>query len=212
MLGIAGVHRSGKSTLAKEFADQYDMNYLETDVSSVFEELGLDPAVTYDFATRLKVQRAILRHVDKLYGIAEREERNNTITDRTPLDLLMYTYAEVAGDNLSEADTAALAAYTEECFEVLNRRFGMIMVLQPGIPIVEAPGKASTNTGYMEHLNMICLGLMSDERVKVKSAFIPRSVTDLQRRVNATYHTFEKFARRAENDLMNEVERGVSIH
>lgn len=210
MLGIAGAHRVGKSTLAKAFADEHDMDYLSTEVGSVFEELGLDPAVTYDFSTRLKVQRAILRHVDKLYGAVE--DRDNTITDRTPLDLLIYTYAEVAGDNITEEQNAELKAYTADCLEVLNRRFGMVMILQPGIPVIAAPGKASLNESYIEHLNLLCLGFMSDERVKVKCAYIPRSCTDLQRRIDATYRTFESFFKAAENEVLNELEHGNSVH
>lgn len=210
MIGFAGAHRTGKTTLAQEFADRYDCEYLATSVSSVFEEMGLDPAVTYDFATRLKVQRAILKHLDRVYGQAE--DDSNTVTDRTPLDLLLYTYADVQNDNLTDEDAAALEQYTNDCIEVLNRRFNMLMIVQPGIPIVPAPGKASLNVSYMEHLNMLALGLMSDERIQVRVAYIPRGMTDLDERVEATWDTFMKFVEHSERILMNEVENGQSIH
>ncbi len=210
MIGIAGAHRTGKSTLAQEFADRYDCDFLETSVSSVFEEMGLDPAVTYDFATRLKVQRAILKHLDRVYGQAE--DDLNTVTDRTPLDLLLYTYADVQNDNLTDEDAAALEQYTLDCIEVLNRRFNMVMIVQPGIKLVPAPGKASLNTAYIEHLNMLALGLMSDERIKIRVAYIPREMTDLDERCEAMFDTLNRFIEHSEQNLQGEVERGNSIH
>lgn len=210
MIGIAGAHRTGKSTLAQEFADRYDCDFLETSVSSVFEEMGLDPAVTYDFATRLKVQRAILKHLDRVYGQAE--DDLNTVTDRTPLDLLLYTYADVQNDNLTDEDAAALEQYTIDCIEVLNRRFNMVMIVQPGIKLVPAPGKASLNTAYIEHLNLLALGLMSDERIKIRVAYIPREMTDLDERCEAMFDTLNRFIEHSEQNLQGEVERGNSIH
>lgn len=210
MIGFAGAHRTGKTTLAKEFADRYDCEYLETDVSSVFEEMGLDPAVTYDFATRLRVQRAILKHLDRVYGQAEDDV--NTVTDRTPLDLLLYTYADVQNDNLTDEDAAALAQYTADCIECLNRRFTMVMIVQPGIPIVSAPGKASLNTAYIEHLNLLALGLMNDERIETRVAYIPRAMTDLDERTDATFDTLTRFIERSEQNLLSELERGNHIH
>lgn len=210
MIGIAGAHRTGKSTLAQEFADRYDCDFLETSVSSVFEEMGLDPAVTYDFATRLKVQRAILKHLDRVYGQAE--DDLNTVTDRTPLDLLLYTYADVQNDNLTDEDAAALEQYTIDCIEVLNRRFNMVMIVQPGIKLVPAPGKASLNTAYIEHLNLLALGLMSDERIKIRVAYIPREMTDLDERCEAMFDTLTRFIEHSEQNLQGEVERGNSIH
>ena len=210
MIGFAGAHRTGKTTLAKEFADRYDCEYLQTDVSGVFEEMSLDPAVTYDFATRLNVQRAILKHLDRVYGQAEDDV--NTVTDRTPLDLLLYTYADVQNDNLTDEDAAALAQYAEDCIECLNRRFTMVMIVQPGIPVVPAPGKASLNTAYIEHLNLLALGLMSDERIETKVAYIPRAMTDLDERTDATFDTLTRFIERSEQNLLSEIERGHNIH
>lgn len=210
MIGFAGSHRTGKTTLAKEFADRYDCVFLETSVSSVFEELGLDPAVTYDFATRLKVQRAILKHLDRIYGQAEDDV--NTVTDRTPLDLLLYTYADVQNDNLTDADAEILAEYTADCIEVLNRRFNMVMIVQPGIPLTPATGKASLNVAYIEHLNMLALGLMSDERIEARVAYIPRKMTDLDHRVEATYNTLTMFIEHSEQLVLNELESGNRIH
>lgn len=210
MIGIAGSHRTGKTTMAQEFADRYDCDFIQTDVSGVFAEMGLDPAVTYDFATRLKVQRAILKHLDRVYGQAE--DDLNTVTDRTPLDLLLYTYADVQNDNLTDEDAAALEQYTLDCIEVLNRRFNMVMIVQPGIKVVAAPGKASLNTAYIEHLNMLALGLMSDERIKTKVAYIPREMTNLDERVDAMFHTLTRFIEHSEQNLLGELERGNSIH
>jgi hypothetical protein len=46
----------------------------------------------------------------------------------------------------------------------------MVMIVQPGIPIVPAPGKASLNTAYIEHLNLLALGLMSSSGLVLLTA------------------------------------------
>lgn len=212
MLGFAGAHRTGKSTLAKEFAERYDLDYLETSVSSVFEELGLDPAVTYDFATRLRVQRAILKHLDRLYSAIDPEDLDATVVDRTPLDLLMYTYAEVLPGLLSPQELDDLMLYTAECFALLNRRFRLITIVQPAIKVVPAPGKAALDLAYMEHLNTLCMGFMNDERMKTKVAYIPRHMVDLDKRINAVLDVLERFCTQAERMTIKRLERGVHLH
>ena len=59
MIGIAGAHRTGKSTLAQEFADRYDCEFLETSVSSVFEEMGLEVLSISHFPFNQRSRRVI---------------------------------------------------------------------------------------------------------------------------------------------------------
>lgn len=199
MIGIVGCHRVGKTTLARKFAEQYGFTFVETNVSGVFAEMGLDPKLTYDFTTRLSVQKRILKHLNTVYAQYQREHDTDIITDRTPLDLLIYTYAEVAGNNLTDAETEELIAYTEDCLETINRRFSFILALQPGLPVIETAGKGAVNPAYLEHLNTLTIGLVGDERVKVKTAYIPRHITDLDRRLNALWMSYRSHFDRQAN-------------
>ncbi len=182
MIGLSGAHRTGKTTLAKALALKCGVKFVETSASSVFAELGLDPAKTYDFSTRLTVQEAILDRFDKIYG---ENVVHDCICDRTPLDLLGYTLAEAIGNVVTPEDQARLNKYVERCFDVANKRFSTFIIVQPGIPLIEEEGKAALNSAYIEHLNSLILGLSVDERLKATHFYLPRRLTDLQDRIAA---------------------------
>lgn len=181
-ISLIGSHRTGKSSLARAYAERRGVPFVETSVSAIWRELGLDPAETYDFETRLMVQEQILKRVDALYG---KFAGLDFITDRSPLDMAAYTIAEAIGDRVPDHCQERLAQYVNDCFEVTNRRFGMVFLIQPGIPLVDEPGKAAMNVGYIEHLNSLILGLSVDERLTCSHFYIPRAVLDFEERLQA---------------------------
>lgn len=180
MLGLCGAHRTGKTTLARQFAEAKKWRFEATSVSAMFKELGYDPAQKFDFKTRLKIQEEILDRLTKFY---QEISGMNVITDRTPIDLLGYTYAEAIGDVVSEEDQAALDRYADRCFELTNRYFSAVVIVQPGIPIVAEQGKASANKAYIEHLNAVMMGLLQDPRMKSSIAYIPRAKLTVEDRI-----------------------------
>jgi hypothetical protein len=181
-IALIGAHRSGKSTLARAYAQRRNIPFVETSVSAIWRELGLDPAVTHDFETRLTVQEEILKRIDALYG---RFAGLDFITDRSPLDMAAYTLADAIGDRVPAGCQERLAKYVNACFEVTNRRIGMVFLIQPGIPLVEEPGKAAINAGYIEHLNSLILGLSVDERLTSNHFYLPRTMLDFEARMQA---------------------------
>ena len=68
MIGLSGAHRTGKSSLARAFAEKHGIPFVETSASQVFKDLGVDPAATHDFSTRLTVQEEILKRFDAMYA------------------------------------------------------------------------------------------------------------------------------------------------
>lgn len=194
MICLSGSHRVGKTTLAKAYALKFDIPFVETSASAVFKSMGLDPAVTYDFSTRLTVQEEILKVFEAIYAKYAAKE---AITDRSPLDLLGYTLAEAIGHTVLLEDQERLSRYTAKCFEVLNKRFSTVIVLQPGIPVVYEEGKAAINNGYIEHLNSLIIGLSVDERMKTAHFYIPRALTNLVDRIGAVNYAVSKARKRA---------------
>lgn len=182
MLGLVGAHRTGKTTLAAEVAKTQQWEFAQTSVSQIFKSLGYDPAQEFDFATRLTIQEEILKRMDAFYAKCA---GMNVITDRTPIDMLAYTMAEAIGDRVSEEDQGRFEAYANACFDITNRRFTEILLVQPGIRLVHEEGKAVLNSAYIEHLNSLMLGLCSDERLKIPHFYIPRHRTDLAKRVGS---------------------------
>lgn len=181
MIGLAGAHRTGKTTLARAFANETAVQFVETRTSAVFEEMGLDPKKDYPFDVRLDIQNKILKSAESLY----KKANTNFITDRTPLDMLAYTMADVQRDNMTESDVREFEKYMERCYEVTNKYFASIIVVYPGIPMVDEPGKAPANTAYVEHIAMLVMGLAVDERLKAGRHYISRSNLNLDDRIRS---------------------------
>ena len=204
MIGLMGAHRCGKTSLAKAFAEKHNIAFVQTGASAVFKDMGLDPATHYDFQTRLTVQEEILRRFDVQYAEIGAKL---AITDRTPIDLLAYTMAEAVQQAVLEDQQARFKKYVQNCIDVTNKRFGVLLVVQPGIKVVAEEGKAALNDAYIEHLNSIILGLSVDERIKAAHFYIPRHMTSLEERLAALDFATERARKRAETER-----EGAVIH
>jgi predicted ATPase len=180
MIGLCGSHRTGKTSLAKAYAEKHGILFLETPTTAIFKELGIDPAAPMDFATRMLAQETIIECFDQQYAAVAGKA---VITDRTPVDTLGYMLGDISGATVAPQDEERLARYVQRCYDVLNRRFSALMLVQPGIEVVPAPGKASLSKAYIEHLNSLMLGLQCDQRVKVPHFYLPREVVDMTERI-----------------------------
>lgn len=178
-IGLCGSHRTGKTTLAKEISSGTGMPFVKTGTTEVFEQSGLDPAEPMDFKTRIWIQHQIINAAKEVW----KAEQGNFVTDRTPIDMIAYTLGDIRG--ATEVDFNELKNYMDHCFEVTNRYFTRLAVVQPGIPLVYEKGKAELNRAYIEHLNTVIIGLCSDERLECSSMVIKRNVTDIGDRVTS---------------------------
>lgn len=166
-VGLCGSHRTGKTTTATKLAHDNDIPFVETTTSAVFARHDLQPSSPMDFSTRLWIQDKVLAAAEEIWG-----QHRHFITDRTPLDMLAYTLADIQGR--TQVDFAALEGYVQRCFAATNHYFASLCVVQPGIPLMAAPGKAALNEAYIEHLNTLVLGLCLDERQQVPFSVMPR--------------------------------------
>lgn len=154
---------------------------METTSSGVFKELELNPKLDYPFSTRIMVQRKILESADKVYCGA----REVFITDRTPLDMLAYTLADVTRQNMDDKLEKEIESYTNDCYEILNRHFSVVTLVQPGIPLIDETGKAPASPAHMEHISNLIFGLLVGSRFVGENYYIPRHVTDIEERMEA---------------------------
>lgn len=180
MIGLTGSHRTGKTTLAEAFAKQTGIPFVRTSGSKVFADLGLDPQANYPFETRMGIQEHMLRAFSRQYASAS---SGLFIADRTPIDLMAYTLADVMREPHSEEMEKRISAYMDGCFDVLNRHFSMIVVVQPGIPMEADPTKAPIGNAYVEHVANLVMGLTVSERIAAQHFYIPRDMLDLTARV-----------------------------
>jgi hypothetical protein len=209
MIGLCGAHRTGKTTLAKAYALKSGATFLETSVSAINRELGFDLTKEHSFAERLDHQEKILARIDAIYAAHVGED---VITDRTPLDMISYTLAEAHGDRVADEDQERLARYVQRCIDVTNRRFGVLILVQPGIPVIAEEGKAAANRAYIEHLSAICLGLLSDERVTPTHFYIPRRTLSLNDRVEAVEFAVNRAQAKTLQLIQTAVGAGALLH
>ena len=182
-MGLAGSHRTGKTTLAVAIAQKKNIVFVKTDTSAVFKQQGLHPAAPMDFNTRLWIQNHIIEAAVQIW----QSEPGDFITDRTPLDFMAYTFADIQG--ATEVDFAALTTYLNRCVTVTNQLFNLLVVLQPAIPLVYEPGKAALNPAYMEHLNRIIQGLCHHDELTCPTMIIKKDIIRLEERVAAIVDT-----------------------
>ncbi len=180
-IGISGAHRTGKTTLAKRFAEETGVHFLKTSASATFERLGFSPKLDYPFETRMQIQSEILSDMMADYAKAPKM----FITDRTPIDLMAYTLADVGRETIQSEDTGfILRNYLETCVEVTAKYFHGIVIIQPGIPIVEEKDKAPGNYGYLQHINNLVVGItLSKFHQNMNCLIMHDYVTDLDERM-----------------------------
>lgn len=179
MIGLLGAHRVGKTTLAKAYAEKHKISFLETNVGGIMAKYGFKFREPMTFDKRLDMQETVLMEVTQLYKGAP----GNSITDRTPLDFIAYTMAEVTGESVPAELEERYERFINECYAITNYFFSVLTLVQPGIPVVDEPGKASLSLAYREHLNTIFLGILASERVKVAHWHYRRETLDLETRV-----------------------------
>jgi hypothetical protein len=184
-IGLCGSHRTGKTTLAEAIFQRTGMPFLKTVTSEVFQQCGIDPSGPMDFTKRLWIQHKILDSAEKMW----QAEKKQFVTDRTPLDMMAYTLADIQGT--TEVNFDELEGYLGRCIDVTNTFFALLVLVQPGIPLMHEEGKAALNEGYLEHLNYVILGLCNDDRVRGACVYLHRSLTSLDDRVNTVLNELE---------------------
>ncbi|MGE0886302.1 MAG: AAA family ATPase [Blastocatellales bacterium] len=176
-VGMCGAHRTGKTTLAMELAQLTGKQFVRTRVTEVFKQHGLHAAQDMDFETRLNIQYRILEACEEDWQKAEAD----FITDRTPVDFLAYTLGDIQGK--TEVNYESFETYFKRCIDLSNRLFHTLIVLQPGIPLTEAEGKAALNKAYIEHINSLIIGLCHDQRVNSRIITVERGVIEFDERI-----------------------------
>jgi hypothetical protein len=130
-----------------------------------------------DFQTRLFVQNHVLDAAEQVW----QESARPFISDRTPIDMIAYTLGDIQGK--TEVDFNLLSQYIDRCFASTNQFFQNLAIIQPGIPLVYEDGKAALNAAYIEHINILVIGLCSDRRLKTNVFCNARDVINLKTRI-----------------------------
>ena len=187
MIGLSGSHRTGKSTMAKAWAEKHGFAFIPSQASKVLEEKGLSLSANLPFAVRLDAQRHIL-------DAAKKQLESVTgpfISDRTPMDMAAYAMADVM-KGTAYGSEHLLEKYVQDCYDVTNLHYDRIVIVPPGIPYVEEPGKPPFDIGYQEHHHLLCIGLICDYRCQVTSIQLDRNTIGLEDRIGILDEQWEE--------------------
>ena len=144
--------------------------------------MGISPQADLDFSFRLTIQEEILKSLTEQYKAAK---NGIFIADRTPVDMMAYTLAEVQRTTMTPELDERLQAYMRRCVGVCNQYFGTLIVVQPGIELVDDPTKAPANYGYIEHINALVCGLVTRGDLTAQHFYISRETTAMEGRLKA---------------------------
>lgn len=161
LVGLTGTHCTGKTTLAKTVADEYGYGFIRTSISDVLKGMSLDPSKPMTVRQRVDAQMAILDTLESQWNQAIMNPDLIWITDRTPVDLMAYTFGDISLYNLPSAQEANDLSLCQRAYESACRKFDLVIQVQMGIPVVEDPeGKlrAGTCPIYRKKLEVLIRG------------------------------------------------------
>lgn len=147
--GIAGSHRSGKTTLARAVSLELGIEYLDANVSSVITGLGFTPKQELPFKERLMVQNAILDSMAFKYAMMGDKP---FITDRTPLDVLGYTFAEIRRETLDDDLRMAFQQHVMKAVDICVTHLWGVLIVAPLYGAPESETSAQACPIYMQHV------------------------------------------------------------
>lgn len=176
-IGLSGAHRTGKTTVARAFAEANSCPLILSSATQVAKDMGIKVDIGMPMSERLAFQEEVLRRFTQVYE--ESSGGGLFIADRTPLDFAAYLLTDwhpALPDGNDYNDE--IVDYVRRCMEVTERYFYLVSVIQPGIEYVTGDGKPAKNELYQELMNTTLIGLGSDLRVRNHFYLMPRQVTN----------------------------------
>jgi len=161
LIGISGVHGTGKTTLARLAAEELNGAFVPTSTSDVFRKMGFDPAKPMSFEDRLAVQEEVLKVLSLQWGEAAGQI---AFTDRTPFDLIAYTLADVDSyADVSDQVSYQVDGYISRCVRAYREHFHQVAIT-PNV-LLAAPGeteklRANLASPYRAKFHRLLLGSM----------------------------------------------------
>lgn len=179
-IGLAGAHRTGKTTMAKRFAEDHGCEYVTISMTQIMADMGLEPADIQDVQTRLKVQRKAVQACDRMFV----GRKTAFIADRTPIDVAAYTIADAVQGFYGPEYSDEAVKIVDDCLDITNMAFSGILHVHPSphIKYVMEPGKPKPDNMYQLHIDAVIGGLLGRHTVKPPVWFISGEVHDQNQR------------------------------
>ena len=184
-IGFVGAHRTGKTTTAMTAAKQMGLKFIPVPTTEVAKKMKFKFGNPCLF-TSMQFQMEVLNVAMECYDKADNQY---FITDRTPIDMMAYAYANVNETTLRknsedlEIIESLYTAYESCCARALQGYFGSLFYVQPGIPIKKDDSKGHHSPSYIKHINRIVGGLLIPVRPPIRVHVFPENLLNLKDRV-----------------------------
>lgn len=154
MFGFTGAARSGKTTLAKRVSEEIAIPYFDAATTQAAKEAGFNAVGNLPIGERMELQEFLLKTYLKRVEDAPRP----FITDRTPLDMIAYTMAEVSMHGTTLEQGKRIHKYYEDCLKAVNNLFHLIIIVRPLPFYTVDPTKPPENPAYQWHTQLLMEG------------------------------------------------------
>lgn len=180
LIGLTGVQRTGKTTLAVEFCNQYQANYVDASISTYIAQLGYASSdLTYGYSKRVEIQEHLYTSLYNLFSTLPQNQVH--VTDRTFHDLIFYALSSITEDT-SDDHIEWLDHYIEKCRTAQAELFKEVVYIQPGIPVNNTKAtSAKANQMIQAKGHLLFLGIFSEDPYYRP---LPMFTTDLVNRIH----------------------------
>jgi len=187
MFAFVGASRTGKTTLAKAAAETLGWHYYDGSFGLAAKRLGFEAVRPQTVLERIEMQEAVLGdHVLQLESLPR-----PCITDRTPLDYIGYTLAEVGMHALEDTQLMhRIHRFVETCLHVTRQHYDTVIACRPLAHYAEEEGKPPVNPAYQWHVQWIIEGAMNQVNDVVQDAYL--KTDDHELRLEAAVEVFAK--------------------
>lgn len=208
-IGITGVQRTGKTTLATHVMDAMDyVGFLPVNISAMQAQIGYDSSnQDYPFDERMKIQEhlylSLCAHLDK-----HKDMNKVVITDRTFIDLAFYTVLNLPGNTTWQQD-AQVNAYIDKCIKTQAHYFKHTLTLTTVLADVDYKStSASAVPTYLLKCHAIMDALIRTFQIALKEDLLIYAMvtTDKAERVKQTCKLITDLSTNARNVV------GVDLH
>ena len=152
--GFAGAHRTGKTTLAKQVAEDMGYHFHDASVSKIMRAHGINAVGDIPLGERIAAQEFLL---DKFLENLKSAPRP-MITDRTPLDMIGYMLGEVTMHNTDIELGKRINAYAIKCLEATVNHFDTVIIVRPLKLYVVDPKSPPPNAAFQALVQFIIEG------------------------------------------------------
>lgn len=178
-IALTGAHRTGKSTLARLFADVNGVDMVASSVSGIALRYDFDmDSDRRDEPAYREMQEVILNTMEKSF-----RGKTDFISDRCPLDAAAYMLADMQANTGSPMFQEGVLQYIDRAIRLTDELFDTVILVPPGISFEPMDGKPGSNLAYQEHHHLLVRGLM--DQLTIPNGFIARDNLKLDDRLDA---------------------------